>query len=136
MNNPSLRDWPEDAVSDPDNGAYNCQCIVCKLSFIGHKRRLICKICHEKDIEETQKRGDWLTTHNAPIDWVILTEFEIQIIQNHMLKLSDMLHDEWKARKALAEALSNLLSNRGPYQIDRAKEALEVAKKLDGEPSG
>ena len=45
---PSPRDYPEDAQSDPDNGAYNHTCFTCKHPFVGHKHRpSICRVCQE-----------------------------------------------------------------------------------------
>ena len=131
---PTSRDWPEDSTNDPDNGTYTNQCIVCQDLFTGHKRRVVCKICHGKDMVEAEKRAEWLTAHKAPIDWIILTNSEIQAIKGDLIRITNKQDDEQDARKALQQALSNLLSNRGPYQIDRAKEALEVAKRLDGAP--
>ncbi len=37
------RGWPEDASHE--NGRYQNRCIFCKLIFIGHKRRVVCKLC-------------------------------------------------------------------------------------------
>lgn len=37
------RDWPED--SSHENGNYFCTCFQCGKIFIGHKRRVICKLC-------------------------------------------------------------------------------------------
>lgn len=41
--NPTVRDWPEDLFHE--NGNYNCKCVHCGSSFIGHKRRVCCKVC-------------------------------------------------------------------------------------------
>ena len=41
----NARNWKEDF--EHENGMYMCICTRCKLDFIGHKRRLICKVCHE-----------------------------------------------------------------------------------------
>lgn len=41
----SPRNWKEDY--EHENGNYTCICIECKESFIGHKRRVICKECME-----------------------------------------------------------------------------------------
>lgn len=40
---PAVRDWREDA--DHENGKYQCQCAGCGDTFIGHKRRVMCKVC-------------------------------------------------------------------------------------------
>ena len=37
------RNWSEDFSHE--NGNYFCRCIECKKMFIGHKRRVICKVC-------------------------------------------------------------------------------------------
>lgn len=38
-------DWPEDF--EHENGNYSCICHKCGGSFIGHKRRVTCKVCSE-----------------------------------------------------------------------------------------
>lgn len=38
-----MRDWPEDYAHE--NGMYQCRCAHCKEMFIGHKRRVSCKLC-------------------------------------------------------------------------------------------
>lgn len=38
-----LRSWPEDYSHE--NGNYNCICCYCGKDFIGHKRRVACKVC-------------------------------------------------------------------------------------------
>lgn len=37
------RDWLEDFTHE--NGNYECACCICKNSFVGHKRRVVCKSC-------------------------------------------------------------------------------------------
>jgi hypothetical protein len=39
-------DWPED--KDMENGNYLCICSSCDITFIGHKRRKLCKVCASK----------------------------------------------------------------------------------------
>ena len=39
------RDWVDD--SRHENGRYQCRCIDCNHLFVGHKRRVLCKKCHE-----------------------------------------------------------------------------------------
>jgi hypothetical protein len=45
-------DWPEDFKHE--NGNYQCQCLTCGQLFIGHKRRITCKVCstHSKGIQQ------------------------------------------------------------------------------------
>src|SRR5690242_8574154 len=42
----SDRDWLEDF--EHENGQYQCICVMCGKSFIGHKRRTCCEICTPK----------------------------------------------------------------------------------------
>jgi hypothetical protein len=42
----SGRSWPEDYPHE--NGNYPNICVYCKQTFIGHKRRAICKLCNNK----------------------------------------------------------------------------------------
>lgn len=40
-------DWKEDFSHE--NGMYQGICLSCRQLFYGHKRRMICKGCYEKD---------------------------------------------------------------------------------------
>lgn len=40
------RDWPEDFPHE--NGQYMNTCYLCKNTFIGHKRRVVCKVCSDR----------------------------------------------------------------------------------------
>jgi hypothetical protein len=46
----SERDYPEDFKYE--NGHYMCHCLDCHKSFLGHKRRIICKLCAVRVIGE------------------------------------------------------------------------------------
>lgn len=39
-------DWIEDNTHE--NGNYVCQCMHCKCAFVGHKRRVVCKVCDKR----------------------------------------------------------------------------------------
>lgn len=52
---PHARDWTEDF--DHENGQYQCRCITCNNLFIGHKRRLVCKVCSGKGAMDFFKEG-------------------------------------------------------------------------------
>lgn len=56
------RDWPEDW--DHDNGMYMCKCHHCSNVFIGHKRRMTCKLCNASQKE----RWDNLTPEQRDIE--------------------------------------------------------------------
>lgn len=45
------RDFPEDFNNE--NGKYLCTCRICHLSFVGHKKRIICKECLNKENKVT-----------------------------------------------------------------------------------
>ena len=47
------RDWPEDFPHE--NGQYMNTCHVCKNTFIGHKRRVVCKVCNNGFIRAQQE---------------------------------------------------------------------------------
>ena len=40
------RSYPEDAHLE--NGNYVNTCCICGEQFVGHKRRVVCKLCHEE----------------------------------------------------------------------------------------
>lgn len=40
-------DWQEDQAHE--NGNYNCRCVRCGGLFVGHKRRVVCKVCHNEE---------------------------------------------------------------------------------------
>ena len=37
------KDWPEDYMDE--NGTYQCKCVECLQTFMGYKRRILCKEC-------------------------------------------------------------------------------------------
>lgn len=47
----SDRDWREDFGHE--NGRYICHCFKCNAQFYGHKRRIICKLCHTPPMTPT-----------------------------------------------------------------------------------
>lgn len=40
------QDWTADFSHE--NGNYQRNCICCKTMFLGHKRRVVCKVCHDE----------------------------------------------------------------------------------------
>ena len=44
-----FRDWPEDF--EHENGNYTSRCIGCKETFRGHKRRILCKLCENTELD-------------------------------------------------------------------------------------
>jgi len=56
MDNTSDRNWTADF--EGENGNYSNRCRECKNEFIGHKRRVVCRVCAESRAdkkEETQE---------------------------------------------------------------------------------
>ncbi|KKN33990.1 hypothetical protein LCGC14_0798030 [marine sediment metagenome] len=47
----SERNWPEDFSHE--NGNYFCRCCHCGKDFIGHKRRVVCKVCSTGSVKDT-----------------------------------------------------------------------------------
>lgn len=42
--------WPEDFAHE--NGNYQCRCICCNDLFMGHKRRVVCRVCDVPSFRE------------------------------------------------------------------------------------
>ena len=65
---PQPGDWAEDAAHE--NGKYQNRCFSCGNMFVGHKRRVQCKVCHDKPqqpadvIHELRVKIDALETEN------------------------------------------------------------------------
>lgn len=71
------RNWPEDAAHE--NGNYLNRCVACKQTFVGHKRRAVCRECNRQEWErwlgltpeqqaiETARNADeieaWMRSH-------------------------------------------------------------------------
>jgi hypothetical protein len=49
VNKAFVGNWPEDF--EHENGNYANQCKECKMLFVGHKRRLVCKLCAAPDFK-------------------------------------------------------------------------------------
>ena len=46
-------DWTDDFQYE--NGMYQNICFTCKLKFIGHKRRRMCKVCYDRAVHKQQE---------------------------------------------------------------------------------
>lgn len=52
----SILNWKEDF--EHENGKYTCKCVFCLNHFVGHKRRVCCKVCAElKNAKPISKQG-------------------------------------------------------------------------------
>lgn len=58
-------DWPDDFSHE--NGNYNCHCVDCGKTFVGHKRRVQCKLCAEKT--SSQRQSDTPDTDAQSAGW-------------------------------------------------------------------
>lgn len=56
------RDWPGDFSYE--NGNYVCQCLACGNDFRGYKRRVVCRVCAQSDVEN----GDEIVGHKTLSD--------------------------------------------------------------------
>ncbi len=127
---PVARDWTEDAGHE--NGCYLCTCCSCGHSFVGHKRRVTCKLCATADETEAKRRGQWLHDHSAPKDWVILTMDEVRQMHAVVGQLSCELADERRVRRDLHGALVHAKLHPGiGRDFFRINDALEASHQLD-----
>lgn len=53
---PTDRDWTEDAGGE--NGSYQGKCVICGSGFIGHKRRVVCRTCHDPAAAAPEKPAE------------------------------------------------------------------------------
>lgn len=128
------RDWTEDASHE--NGNYLCRCCGCHETFVGHKRRTVCKVCHDKDDAEAKLRAEWLTAHSAPKDWVVLTIDEVRKIRADYSNLLLRYHVEQNVRRDLVTAYDRLAGvvdghPAAHYPVADAREVLRKARNLD-----
>lgn len=69
MSEEDKRSWLEDLKHE--NGNYECICRNCNKTFIGHKRRQICKICSRDGIEI----GDIFYSNESFKDYEVVKEY-------------------------------------------------------------
>ncbi len=75
--NTSGRDWVEDFSHE--NGNYQNKCMDCGLYFYGHKRRVVCKICDVKVVDDN-------TNTSSGVLWLILVFLVIMALVLAALK--------------------------------------------------
>lgn len=56
MNRSKDGDWPEDFSHE--NGNYFCKCISCGRTFMGYKRRVMCKMCATPTPDTSEEKND------------------------------------------------------------------------------
>ena len=132
MTIPSPRDWTEDAAHE--NGSYVCRCVHCHETFVGYKRRVCCKVCHDADSAEAKRRAEWLHAHQAPSNWTIFTIEEVRSMRAEYADLLLRLHVEQKMRRELTEALDKLSDAEGYLCHGTEPDIIERARKLDEPP--
>ena len=71
---PDAHNWPEDAAQE--NGSYCNTCSECKRVFIGHKRRVMCRVCANAPAPDT----------TAPV-WVDAETYEVIRVAAAILKV-------------------------------------------------
>lgn len=80
-----MRDWEEDFQQE--NGQYMCTCHICKNTFIGYKRRTVCKVCSSMPVEvadyisrltaELQRRDNTIAAQREA------AELGVELMQRH-----------------------------------------------------
>lgn len=109
------RDWNED--KSHENGNYVCVCCDCGFHFIGHKRRVICKVCvaPENQLKEPaieavsnskSEKGDII----AEILGIDKQELNLHGLCNYHINLSDCFSamDRWHEQHTTALTVNNL----------------------------
>lgn len=64
------RDWPEDFHLE--NGNYYNTCCHCGESFMGYKRRVVCKLCHNKPETSAGRLMAWVFGVGAVITGLLI----------------------------------------------------------------
>lgn len=77
--NARLHDWTEDFPHR--DGRYECKCSRCNTFFLGHKRRITCKVCGD----DHQKKWNTLTDEQKQERYARLEEFNA-IFNQHIDK--------------------------------------------------
>lgn len=78
------RDWPEDFAGE--NGNYANHCIYCQQTFVGHKRRMVCREC----FTESKRKFEAL----SPEDQMALLEKARQEVAEYMAKRLNTVFSE------------------------------------------
>lgn len=135
----TARDWTEDAPHE--NGNYQNLCCGCHQTFIGHKRRVVCKVCATNDEADAKRRGQWLHDHGAPADWVIYTVAEVNALVSRFAITHAQMLEERDLRRSLAEAVRriNAAIPRGAvpgahYALKDAMEIVAESEQRDSRP--
>jgi hypothetical protein len=104
---PSARDWVED--SSHENGNYQCKCVSCGLYFVGHKRRVQCKLCASVPAP-CEEEGAGVTKSVQVESWT--PEKALDRLDEIHKEVQTKFHDKWDwfdacfAVNILREALS------------------------------
>jgi hypothetical protein len=138
---PAPGDWPKDAA-DEDNGRYQSTCHLCGKTFIGHKRRVTCKVCATKPAtgEQISERAARERLHGrsitilAPLkpagEWTVsrlLPYFETKARMGSFKERLQLIADDISAALA-AEA------TRSIQAMDRVQQQVnDMAKQLAAE---
>jgi len=133
-------DWPEDF--DHENGRYYCKCSQCDCTFIGHKRRVVCRKCaNQASAPDALKVEAWLierADHKGTfIDGVVLSPLTDDTFLDegdcaHALVRQEQAADALAALKsenALLTAANRMQSNMLKSEAERIAE-LESELKL------
>jgi tetratricopeptide (TPR) repeat protein len=103
------QDWPEDFPHE--NGRYMCTCVECGIDFMGHKRRVVCKVC-AKPVSKEQ-RALWDKYH------IESDESFTECVERNI--------DGWKQRTLRAEAALQPTSSEERERLQPHFDALTSA---------
>lgn len=147
---PSERDWTEDF--EHENGKYFCVCGQCKNIFIGHKRRVRCKLCGYGSNPKTAVKPDfaklaegaWNNTTSQRTDYDAQTKdivktslsdfYDTYVVP--LLKENEMLLERSKSREQdVVEAADEIRYEKewvAYYKelIDKADKVIEASENL------
>lgn len=147
------RNWPEDASHE--NGNYECRCCTCGNLFVGHKRRVTCKVCatapqaaHQQAEPKrceycdgtgdvTRADGEWLgecTVCKAAEQQAEPAEDEVSRLHTEMAGLRLAL-DQANRRADNAVSLSNHLQDQLAAQSGQRAGVAEGFKVVPIEPT-
>ncbi|RKZ71949.1 MAG: hypothetical protein DRQ48_01815 [Gammaproteobacteria bacterium] len=119
------KDWEEDFGLE--NGNYSCTCCYCKSQFIGYKRRVVCKECHD-EIKATKD-----SIYNEAEDDVERLEDKLADEQNSLqIALSDVerLEAEVTELKEIVKAVAYIGVDFGYGEFELDNKHIEKARYL------
>lgn len=114
-------DWTEDASHE--NGNYSSRCCYCERTFVGHKRRVVCKLCailRGKEDESNALRASLAQSEAELCEQKMLLK-----LTEDNLKLEEATHAGHKALLQASEAERDRLQGEGTRAAEELTQARE-----------